>query len=77
MKKLIILLYISAISTSSLNAQTDWHLKDMGILNWQIATPLSTDYLKETSLSGGSAEYRRFIKPNMSVGIGFSWNSFE
>ena len=77
MKKLIILLYISAISSSSINAQTDWHLKDMGILNWQIATPLNTDYLKETSLAGGSVEYRRFIKPNMSVGIGFSWNSFE
>ena len=77
MKKLIILLYISAICASSINAQTDWHLKDMGILNWQIATPLNTDYLKETSLAGGSVEYRRFIKPNMSVGIGFSWNSFE
>lgn len=77
MKKLIILLYISAISVSSLNAQSDWHLKDMGILNWQIATPLNTDYLKETSLAGGSVEYRRFLKPNMSVGIGFSWNSFE
>jgi len=77
MKKLFILLYISAICVSSINAQTDWHLKDMGILNWQIATPLNTDYLKETSLAGGSVEYRRFIKPNMSVGIGFSWNSFE
>ena len=77
MKKLIILLYISAISISSLNAQTDWHLKDMGLLNWQIATPLNTNYLKETSLAGGSVEYRRFIKPNMSVGIGFSWNSFK
>jgi len=77
MKKIIILIYIFAISVSSINAQSDWHLKDMGILNWQIATPLNTDYLKETSLSGGSVEYRRFIKPNMSVGIGFSWNSFK
>ena len=77
MKKIIILLYISVISGNSINAQSDWHLKDMGILNWQIATPLNTDYLKETSLAGGSVEYRRFIKPNMSVGIGFSWNSFE
>ena len=46
-------------------------------INWQIATPLSTNYLKETSLAGGNFEYRRLIKPNMSVGIGFSWNSFE
>lgn len=77
MKKLIGLIYIFAISVSSINAQTDWHLKDMATFNWQIATPLSTDYLKETSLAGGNFEYRRFIKPNMSVGIGFSWNSFE
>jgi outer membrane protein W len=77
MKKFIILLYISAISVCSINAQTDWHLRDMATFNWQIATPLNTDYLKETSLAGGSLEYRRFIKPNMSVGIGFSWNSFE
>ena len=65
------------MSVSSINAQTDWHLKDMATLNWQIATPLSTDYLKKTSLAGGNVEYRRFIKPNMSVGIGLSWNSFE
>lgn len=77
MKKLIILIYIFAISITSINAQTDWHLKDMATFNWQIATPLSTDYLKETSLAGGILEYRRFMKPNMSVGIGFSWNSFE
>ena len=77
MKKLIIILYISVISVSSINAQTDWRIRDMGLLNWQIATPLSENYLKETSLRGGSLEYRRFIKPNMSVGIGFSWNSFE
>ena len=77
MKKLIILIYISVICTCSSNAQTNWHLDNMMTFNWQIATPLSTDYLKETSLSGGNFEYRRFIKPNMSVGIGFSWNSFE
>ena len=77
MKKLIIILYISVIGVSSINAQTDWRIRDMGLLNWQIATPLSENYLKETSLRGGSLEYRRFIKPNMSVGIGFSWNSFE
>ena len=77
MKKLIILIYIFAFSVSSINAQTDWHLKDMATLNWQIATPLSTDYIKKTSLAGGNLEYRRFIKPNMSVGIGLSWNSFE
>ena len=77
MKKLIILIYISFISAGSINAQTNWHLDHMGLVNWQIATPVSTNYLKETSLAGGSVEYRKFIKQNMSVGIGLAWNSFE
>ena len=77
MKKLIILIFIYVACAGSINAQADWHLDNLMTINWQIATPLSTNYLKETSLSGGNFEYRRLIKPNMSVGIGFSWNSFE
>ena len=77
MKKLIILIFIYATCVGSINAQKDWQLDNLMTINWQIATPLSTNYLKETSLAGGNFEYRRLIKPNMSVGIGFSWNSFE
>jgi len=80
MKKLIILIFISAACMGSLSAQKEtstWHLDNFMTFNWQIATPISTNYLKETSLAGGNFEYRRFLKPNMSVGIGFSWNSFE
>jgi len=76
MKKLIILIFIYTACAGSISAQ-DWHLENLMTFNWQIATPLSTNYLKETSLAGGNFEYRRLIKPNMSVGIGFSWNSFE
>ena len=76
MKKLIILIFIYTASAGSIGAQ-DWHLENLMTFNWQIATPLSTNYLKETSLAGGNFEYRKLIKPNMSVGIGFSWNSFE
>jgi outer membrane protein W len=77
MKKLIILIVITAACFSTVNAQSNWRMKDMMMLNWQIATPLSTDYLKKTTVSGGSFEYRHFIKPNVSVGAGISWNSFE
>jgi len=76
MKKLIILIFIYTACAGSLSAQ-DWRLENLMTFNWQIATPLSTNYLKETSLAGGNFEYRRLIKPNLSVGIGFSWNSFE
>ncbi|HEX6848151.1 MAG TPA: OmpW family outer membrane protein [Chitinophagaceae bacterium] len=80
MKKLIILIFIFTACADLVNAQdkkSTWQLDNFMTFNWQIATPLSTDYLKETSVAGGNFEYRRFVKPNMSVGIGFSWNSFE
>ncbi len=76
MKKLIILIVIAVTCAGSTQAQK-WHLDNFMTLNWQIATPLSTDYLKKTSLAGGNFEYRRFLNPKISVGIGFSWNSFE
>jgi hypothetical protein len=63
MKKLIILIFICVACAGSISAQTDWHLDNLMTINWQIATPLSTNYLKETSLAGGNFEYRRLIKP--------------
>ena len=77
MKKLFIPIFISVLCFGSANAQSNWRMKDMMTVNWQIATPLSTTYLKETSLAGGSFEYRHFLKPNVSIGGGISWNSFE
>jgi len=76
MKKLIIFIFTIVACTGSIDAQK-WNLDNLMTFNWQIATPLSTNYLKETSLSGGNFEYRRFLNPKFSVGIGFSWNSFE
>ena len=63
MKKLIILIFIYATCVGSINAQKDWQLDNLMTINWQIATPLSTNYLKETSLSGGNFEYRRLLSP--------------
>src|SRR4030095_8740244 len=77
MKKLIILIFIFATCLGSISAQKDWKLDNLMTINWPIATALHTNDLKGASLAGGNFEYRRLIKPNMSVGIGFSWNSFE
>jgi outer membrane protein W len=46
-------------------------------LSWEIAFPVSNPYLSETSLSGGRFEFRQMIKPNTSVGLAMSWNSFD
>ncbi|MBN9299484.1 MAG: outer membrane beta-barrel protein [Filimonas sp.] len=45
--------------------------------SWEIAFPVNKDFLTKTSLSGGRLEYRKFIKPNVSVGLAASWNSFD
>ena len=58
MKNLIILIFIYASCIGSINAQSDWHLDNLMNLNWKIATPLSSNYLKVTSLTGGNFEYR-------------------
>lgn len=45
--------------------------------SWEIAFPTNKDFLTKTSLAGGRLEYRKFVKSNLSVGVGLSWNSFE
>jgi len=78
MKKFAILFAVAVISGISAFAQkSNWYLKNIMTLNWQIATPLNADYLTKTSLAGGSFEYRHFASDKFSIGAAISWNSFE
>jgi outer membrane protein W len=49
------------------------------LVNWEIAGPIGSfdDYIDNTSLRGGSIEFRSFISDNVSLGLSFSWNRFE
>ena len=61
MKKLFILIFILQSYARFSKCSNSWRLKNIVTLNWQIATPLSTDYLKETTLAGGNFEYRNLL----------------
>lgn len=81
MKKLAILfLFFIAISKDD-HAQTptqtqSYTVTDRFFIGYEVAFP-GGDFISRTSWSGGRFEYRIMIKPNVSVGIGSSWNSFE
>ena len=51
--------------------------RDFVAFSWEMAIPSTNDFLEESSYSGWRAEYRRMIKPNFSVGLGLSWNTFD
>ncbi|WP_448697865.1 outer membrane beta-barrel protein [Mucilaginibacter sp. AW1-3] len=46
-------------------------------VGYQVAIPTNNNYLTSTSWSGFNFDYRYMIKPNISVGIGNSFNSFS
>jgi opacity protein-like surface antigen len=51
--------------------------KNVLLGSWNIGLPMNSDYLTKTSFAGFRVDYRRFIKPNLSVGFSTGWQSFE
>src|SRR5215218_5721469 len=51
--------------------------RDLVAFSWEISSPVSNDYINESSLSGWRFEYRKGIKHNLSVGIAMSWSAFD
>jgi hypothetical protein len=53
--------------------------KSLTVLNWEIAGPIGNfaKIIDQTSLAGVSLEERRFVRPNASLGVSFSWNRFS
>ena len=74
MKKSIIILLVLVMVYTSNYAQ--YAGTDKFSIAWEVGIP-SNDFLSATSYSGGRVEYQHMIKPNVSVGIAGSWNSFS
>ena len=74
MKKSIIILLVLVMFYTVTYAQ--YHGTDKFAIAWEVGIP-SNDFMSATSYSGGRVEYDRMIKPNVSVGIAGSWNSFS
>jgi outer membrane protein W len=75
MKKLLITaLFFFTVTVNSF-AQSYMSTKDRFFLGYEVAIP--SGFLSKTSWWGSRFDYRRMIKPNFSVGLGASWNSFS
>ncbi|MGO4291978.1 outer membrane beta-barrel protein [Chitinophaga sp. RAB17] len=76
MKKFIILGIV--LTLGCLQSFSQGKINNLFGLSWEIAIPTNNDFLDKTSLSGGKAEYRYFLKKvPVSFGIATSWNSYE
>ena len=72
------LAFLLVLSSATLTGWTQRTLpKDLFAFSWEVAIPSSDKYLSETSFSGWRAEYRKWIRPDFSAGIGVSWNAFD
>jgi outer membrane protein W len=46
-------------------------------VGYEVAIPTNSNYLTKTSWSGARFDYQFMIQPNISVGVGVSYNSFD
>lgn len=78
MKKISFFIAALSLYAFSASAQSNnWRTKNIMLANWEIGTPLGSDFVKKTSLAGANVEFRHFVSPNFSVGAGIHWNTFE
>lgn len=75
MKKLFLIIILLAAINGNNYAQSYNTSKDRFFLGYEVAIP--SGFITNTSWAGGRFDYRRMISPNLSVGIGVSWNSFS
>jgi len=75
MKKLLSILSLCCAASGSLCAQSYMSSQDRFFLGYEMAIP--SGFITKTSWVGGRFDYRRMLTPNVSIGIGTSWNSFD
>ncbi|MDA8596263.1 outer membrane beta-barrel protein [Flavobacteriaceae bacterium] len=51
--------------------------KSQFLISWDINVPMSNDFIGNTSVNGGRAEYRYFTQRNISFGLSLGWNTLE
>jgi outer membrane protein W len=77
MKLYLLILLTIAISIADIRPASAQATKSLVALSWEFSFPSNNNYLTESSARGGRLEYRMFVQPNLSVGLGLSWNSFD
>jgi hypothetical protein len=50
---------------------------EMAAFSWNINVPISNDFTNKTSFDGARLDYRKMIKPDLSVGLEMSWYGYD
>jgi outer membrane protein W len=66
-----------AVTARSQSTRSFSSFNDLAIFSWEIAFPHNNDYVGKTSLTGWRFEYRKMVRPNVSVGLALSSNYFD
>lgn len=81
MKKLVYILIALAVYCNYSKAQSynrDFPVNTNFIfVGYEVSIPTNNNYLTETSWSGIRFDYRRILSPNVSIGLGVSFNTFN
>ena len=76
MKKIFAILVLLIAAKEKNYAQPFSSTLNKFMIGYEVAVP-SGDFLSKTSWAGGRIEYRHMVQPNVSIGMGMSWNSFD
>jgi hypothetical protein len=76
-KNILLTIVICVAGFLQTQAQSSHRSTSIFGVSWEIAFPSDNKYLTKTSLAGFRMEYRKKLKPEFSVGLGMSWNSFN
>jgi len=81
-KSLLITLIFLSLSFQTEAQETEqkiyrYYDKSQVLLSWDIATPLSNNYISSTGFAGARLEYRYFTSRTLSFGGSIGWNTLE
>jgi opacity protein-like surface antigen len=71
------LLVVSGVCAQKKNNYQPPFSNEMVAFSWGGNVPINNDFTNKTSWNGFKLEYRKMIKPDLSVGFEMSWNGFE
>ncbi len=66
-----------ALSASAQGNHTPAFTDELFGLSWDINIPVNNNFTNKTSLDGFQMDYRKMIKPDLSVGLEINWASYE
>ncbi len=66
-----------ALAVSAQGNHTTAFSDELFGLSWDINVPINNNFTNKTSLDGFQMDYRKMIKPDLSVGLEINWASYD